>query len=189
MPPNRNNLAYVIGLALGDGNLSNPNGRAVRLRITCDTKYQNLIKRAFLAIKKLLPNNKVAIVNRAQTFCDISCYSNRWEELLGWKAKGGSKYKQNVSIPNWIKTNKNYAINCLRGLLETDGSIYFDRGYKMVNFVTVIPTLAEGVMEIINKIDFEAKIYKIKSPHKDRYNIRITKNVECFLKTIKLAKD
>jgi hypothetical protein len=28
--------AYVIGLAIGDGNLSNPSGRAVRLRITCD---------------------------------------------------------------------------------------------------------------------------------------------------------
>ena len=31
--------AYVIGLALGDGNLSNPNGKATRLRITCDKKY------------------------------------------------------------------------------------------------------------------------------------------------------
>jgi hypothetical protein len=36
--------AYVLGLAIGDGNLSNPNGRAVRLRITCDTKYPILIK-------------------------------------------------------------------------------------------------------------------------------------------------
>jgi len=35
--------AYLIGVALGDGNLSNPNGRAVRLRITCDTKYPALI--------------------------------------------------------------------------------------------------------------------------------------------------
>ncbi len=73
--------------------------------------------------------------------------------------------------------------------METDGSIYFDRGYKMVNFVTVIPTLAKDVMEIINKIDFEARIYKIKSPHQDRYNIRIAKNVECFLKATKLIKN
>jgi hypothetical protein len=40
--------AYVIGLAIGGGNLSNPNGRAVRLRITCDTKYPALIARIFL---------------------------------------------------------------------------------------------------------------------------------------------
>ena len=189
MPSNKNNLAYVIGLALGDGNLSNPNGRAVRLRITCDTKYQNLIKRAFLAVQKLLPDNKTAIVKRAKTFCDISCYSNQWEKLLGWKAKNGSKYKQNVSVPQWIKDNKNYSKYCLRGLLETDGSIYFDRGYKMANFVTIIPALAESFMELINKLGFEARVYKLKSPNKDRYNIRITKNIDLFLKTIGFTKD
>ena len=37
--------AYVVGVAIGDGNLSNPNGRAVRLRITCDKKYPALIAR------------------------------------------------------------------------------------------------------------------------------------------------
>ena len=35
--------AYVIGLAIGDGDLSNPNGRAVRLRITCGSQYPALI--------------------------------------------------------------------------------------------------------------------------------------------------
>ena len=40
--------AYVIGLAIGDGGLSNPNGRAVRLRITCDIKYPLLIEKYFL---------------------------------------------------------------------------------------------------------------------------------------------
>lgn len=34
----KRNLAYVIGIAFGDGNLSNPNGRAVRLRVSCDKK-------------------------------------------------------------------------------------------------------------------------------------------------------
>jgi len=189
MPLNKNNLAYVIGLALGDGNLSNPNGRAVRLRITCDTRYKNLIKRACLAIKKLLPENKVSIIKRAKTFCDISCYSNRWEDWLGWKAKQGSKYKQKVSIPTWIIENKTYSIHCLRGLLETDGSIYIDRGYKMVNFVTIIPTLADDVMRIIKTIGFNAKIYKIKSLHKDRYNIRLSKDVDCFLKVVEFIKN
>lgn len=34
------NTAYIIGVAIGDGNLSNSNGRAVRLRVTCDNKYE-----------------------------------------------------------------------------------------------------------------------------------------------------
>ena len=63
--------------------------------------------------------------------------SNQLEELLGWDACKGPKYLQNVSVPEWIKTKKEYYTSCLRGLIETDGSIYSDRGYKMVNFVRV----------------------------------------------------
>ena len=184
----KSTLAYVIGLALGDGNLSNPNGRAVRLRITCSTKYKNLIKDFCLSIQKLLLENKVSIIKRAKTFYDISCYSNKWEDWLGWKAGKGSKYDQKINIPKWIKQNKKFSMECLRGLLQTDGCIYIDRGYKMVNFVTVIPNLAKDVVSLIKKLGFKANIYKIKTKTKTRYNIRISKNAKKFIKTIKLQK-
>jgi hypothetical protein len=35
-------LAYIIGVALGDGNLSK-NGGTTRLRVTCDNKYPKII--------------------------------------------------------------------------------------------------------------------------------------------------
>ena len=183
------NLAYIIGVAMGDGNLSNPNGRAVRLRITCDIKYPRMIERMQLAIQELLPKNKVSIVKRKSNCCDISCYSNKWEDLLGWKAKNGSKYKQNIIIPDWIKKNKKYSIACIRGLFETDGSIYKDRGYEMVNFVTIIPNLAADVMEILKKLEFNPKIYRINTTKIPRYTIRISKNVTLFLKTINFKKE
>lgn len=181
-------LSYIVGLALGDGNLSNPNGRAVRLRITCDTKYPELIQKICSSIQKILPNNKVSIIKRATTFCDVSCYSNSWEKLLGWKALGGSKYKQNVTIPKWIKENRKYSIECLRGLLETDGSIYLDRGYKMINFVTIIKILAQDTIDIINRLGYKAKMYELSSKTKIRYNIRLSKDVESFIQEIGFIK-
>ena len=189
MLQDKENLSYIIGVALGDGNLSNPNGRATRLRITCDTKYKNILNRICLAIQNLLPRNKVSIIKRAKTFCDISCYSNKWEKWLGWTAKGGPKYKQNIAVPNWIIKNRKYSIACLRGLLETDGSIYDDRGYKMVNFVTIIPGLAENVVNIIKKLGFRANIYKIKSKNSAKYTIRLSKNVGRFIQTIDFSKN
>lgn len=174
---------------MGDGNLSNPNGRAVRLRVTCDLKYPGILERIQLAIQKLLPKNKVSIVKHKSNCCDISCYSNKWENLLGWKAKGGSKYKQNISIPAWIKKNKKHSIACIRGLFETDGSIYNDRNYKMVNFVTIIPDLATDVIEILEKLKFSPKVYKINSTKIPRYTIRISKNVDLFLNTIDFKKN
>lgn len=174
---------------MGDGNLSNPNGRAVRLRVTCDLKYPGILERIQSAIQKLLPKNKVSIVKCKSHCCNVSCYSNKWESFLGWKAKSGPKYKQNISVPVWIKKNKKYSIACIRGLFETDGSIYNDRGYKMASFVTIIPDLANDVIEILEKLKFNPKIYKINTTTAPRYNIRISKNVDLFLKTIDFKKD
>ena len=186
---NKKTLAYVVGIAIGDGNLSNPNGRATRLRISCDIQYKNIIKRVCAAIQKICPNNKVSLVKQKGNCLYISCYSNSWENLLGWRALGGSKYKQKISIPNWIKEKRSFSIECLRGLLETDCSIYVDRGYKMVNFVTIIPKLATDTMELMNNLGFEPHIYKIPTEHKTRYNIRISKNVNGFINLVNFKKD
>jgi len=193
---NKKILAYIIGLALGDGNLSNPNGRATRLRITCDIKYPLLIQKIKASIESVFPNNKVSIVNRKQNCIDVSCYSNNWETILGWKVGQGSKLLQNVSIPKWIKRNPEYKVECLRGLLETDGSVYNDRGYKMVMFVSAIPNLAHDAFEIMNSLGFKPNFHLIKRTVKlsDRYrqkpiyHVRVSKHVPEFLKLISLEK-
>lgn len=186
--PDKNLLAYIVGLSLGDGNLSNPNGRAVRLRISCDKKYPILLNRIKISLEKLLPQNKVSFVNRGESCADVSCFSNYWENLLGWKAKNGSKIKQKVKIPTWVKENEKYSIQCLKGLIETDGSIYSDRGYKMVNFVTYIPNLANDVMDMIKSLDFKPNMQKLKISNNIKHTIRISKNTEEFLKLINIDK-
>ena len=190
----RNLQAYVIGLAIGDGNLSNPNGRATRLRITCDKKYPILIEKIKTSLYQLLPQNKVSVIER-KGCVDISVYSNHLEKILGWQSQGGSKFIQNVSVPSWIKEKNDYKINCLKGLMETDGSIYLDRGYKMALFSTVIPKLAKDTIEIIKSLGFHPHLYKIKSQSgRDNFNrqliyrIRISKNVANFLNLIKPEK-
>jgi hypothetical protein len=121
--PDRQLQAYVIGLAIGDGNLSNPNGRAVRLRITCDAKYPALITKIVSALKLLLPRNRVSLVGSSGNYVNVSVYSNHLEALLGWKASGGSKHRQCVEVPAWICEDRSLSVPCLRGLIETGGAI------------------------------------------------------------------
>lgn len=188
--------SYIIGLAIGDGNLSNPNGRATRLRITCDKKYPLLIKRIIDSLQRLFPQNKVGISEQKSDCFDVSVYSNHLEKMLGWKAKGGSKFLQKVSVPDWIKENDKYKINCLKGLIETDGCIYNDRGYRMVNFTTIIPKLANDVQNILKSLGFIPHIYKIKRGFDKKHNlhqqtvfhVRISKNVDEFLDLVKPEK-
>jgi len=180
--------SYIIGIALGDGNLSNPNMRATRLRVTCDKKYIKLAHHIKTSIEKLLPENKTSFVDRKKNYLDISCYSNYWEQLLGWKAGKGRKIEQAISVPWWIKKNKHYIKNCLRGLLQTDGSIYNDRGYAMVNFVNHSKNLAQDVALMITALGYKPNTQQLKTKSGTKYTVRVSKNTKGFIKEIKLWK-
>ena len=84
-------LAYIIGIALGDGNLSNSNGRAIRLRVTCDAKYPKVADEIIEGLKTILPKNKISIVRvpGKDTFFNISIYSNKFAEWMPWKVGMG----------------------------------------------------------------------------------------------------
>ena len=40
------------------------------------------------------------------------------------------KVRQQVKVPNWILTSNQYQLSCVRGLMETDGGIFWHR-YKV----------------------------------------------------------
>ncbi len=181
-------LAYIIGVAVGDGNLSNPNGRATRLRITCSSRYPGIVKNITASLRLILPSNKISIIHRAATYIDISCYSNRWEDWLGWRAAGGSKHTQKIRVPYWIYQDDLFIKACLLGLLETDGSYYIDRGYPMVNYVTVIADLAKDVTQLITILGYRPRCYCIKTKHMPKYTIRLSRDVEQFIKLVNFRK-
>jgi hypothetical protein len=192
LSPDRELQAYVVGLALGDGNLSNPNGRAVRLRIACDTRYPRLISKIAIALKDLLPANRVSLVATRGNCVNVSVYSNQLEALLGWKALGGSKQRQNVRVPEWVSGDRTLTISCLRGLIETDGTVYSDRGYRMVMFSSVILNLAQQVKGMFEGLGFKPRFYEIhprETQMSTKYQVRLSRDVQPFLDLVKPQKD
>jgi DNA-binding transcriptional regulator WhiA len=185
---NKKLTAYIIGIAIGDGNLSNSNGRAVRLRITCDNKYPKLKNYIKESLKIILPKNKVLEIKR-KGCVDVCIYSNTLEELLGWKAKSGPKSKQNISIPEWIIKNKTYLKQCVLGLIQTDGSIYKDRDYLMINFTTIIKGLADDFHTSLERFGYKPQTRKVTNLGKTKYIVRLSKNVDRFIKEFKIWKE
>ena len=80
--PNKELQAYIIGVALGDGNLSNVR-KTTRLRISCDTKYPFLLNKIYNSLQLLLPSNKVNVIKKQLHCSDIYVYSNLLEKLFG----------------------------------------------------------------------------------------------------------
>lgn len=181
--------SYIIGVALGDGNLSNPNGRATRLRVTCDARYPLIQKEIMEKLSALFPQNKVSVINRTKTYKDISVYSNSLEQLLPWRVGYGSKLQQKARVPSWIKKQKSYAKACLRGLLHTDGSIYTDRGYVMVNFSNHSKELAQDTQMLIKVLGYAPTISETKKTSGNtKYTVRLARNTEAFITSMELEK-
>jgi DNA-binding transcriptional regulator WhiA len=182
--------AYIIGIALGDGNLSRPNGRTTRLRITCDTKYPTIIQEITSALSQLLPKNKVSIVPGPKpTYCNVSVYSEKLNGLLPWKVNNGSKFLQQAHIPMWIFEDTDYHIAVLKGLIQTDGSIYKDRTYTMINFTSIIEPLADDVAKLMELLGFKpTKSKTIQKSGKTKYTIRLARDTDYFLKLTGIHK-
>lgn len=183
-------LAYVIGVALGDGNLSCPNGRATRLRVTCDNKYPNIVIEIVSALTIIFPKNKVSLVtSRKGDYTDVSVYSNILNDIMPWKVGAGPKIKQQARVPEWIMSDTIFIKACLRGLLQTDGSIYNDRGYTMVNFTNLIKPLIDDVYKMITTLAYQPHLYSAIQPNGNiKYVVRVSKNVSSFISEIKLQK-
>lgn len=184
-------LAYIVGVALGDGNLSCSNGRAIRLRISCDTKYPGIIKDIMTNLKIIFPSNKVSLCKHSSVNCiDVSVYSNKLDEFIPWKVGAGTKIDQQAHVPDWITLNKDFSISCLRGLLQTDGSIYYDRGYQMVNFTNLIKPLIQNVHQMMCALGFSPKIQSSTQKNGNvKYVVRLARDVDNFLDKIKLIKN
>ncbi|MHB1163143.1 MAG: LAGLIDADG family homing endonuclease [Minisyncoccota bacterium] len=184
----REKLAYLIGVALGDGNLSNPNGRAIRLRVSCFSGYPKIADEILQTIRVLLPQNKVSIVERQGRCFDISVYSNKLEAWMPWKAGNGSKIEQQAHVPEWILANLKFSKACLRGLIQTDGCIYIDRGYQMVNFTNNIEVLALDARKIMEDLGFNPNFSKIRNGRNLKYTVRISRDAKRFIRTLRLYK-
>lgn len=176
--------AYIIGIAVGDGSLLNPNGRATRLRITCDSKYPIILEEIEDNLKYLFPKNKVSKIHRKDNCVDISIYSNKLQDLLPWTHTKGPKTSQKIRSPEWVKNKDSYICKYLKGLFQSDGSIYLDREYTMVNLTSHNKSIIYDARSLVEKLGFQPYIYK----NKKKYTLRISKDVGCFIKKTDLYK-
>lgn len=118
-----NNLAELIGIVLGDGNL-NKHPRTENLRITCNSKDTGYIKHIGSLIKKVFNKSPSIRKRNDANAVSVDLYQCKISERLNLPC--GDKIRNNVGIPSWILSDKRYILKCLKGLFETDGCFHED---------------------------------------------------------------
>jgi hypothetical protein len=124
LPKKSGRLAELLGVLAGDGSLTN---YQVSVVTNATTDYEHA-----LFVKNLLTDlfaAPVSLTRRSGENVVVVLLSSRkvclYLSKLG--VPFGNKVKQQVAPPIWIKRSKSFRYAYLRGLLDTDGTVYKDK--------------------------------------------------------------
>lgn len=167
-------LAEFVGIIAGDGHLSEYQVVVSTNSIT-DIQHAEFIaqlgNRLFGVIPKItaLPNRKTMTI----------VFSSR-AMVIFLREKGllvGNKVKQNLRVPQWILQNEDLSTEFLRGVFDTDGSVYLDNHrikhkiYPHIGwqFTSAIPDFLSDIASILRRRGYRF------SHSSERVNIQMRK--------------
>lgn len=130
-PAESRNLAELFGIILGDGHIDNIKiGK--KIRCYCITISGDSIKDKDY-LEEHIPNlldklfrerGHISYSKNSQSISLKIHGKNLVDFVMGKGLKSGNKKLNNQAIPKWILNNKGYLVSCIRGLVDTDGSIH-----------------------------------------------------------------
>ena len=176
-------LAELICIILGDGHLHvrgeknyHYYGLAISLNRIDEKEYVKYVYNLMKRILKQVPK----IHNRKDSKSVDLKINNKAVILALVKSgiKSGDKVKNQISVPNWIKNNKNYIISGLRGLFDTDGSVWINNRDKNLglSFRSASRLLVEDFIYMCNKLGIKTG----KVTESNTYHIRLKKRFKAF---------
>lgn len=149
-------VAELCGVLLGDGGITNYQITVSLDRVT-DREYVDFVS----GLIHELIGEKPSLNPRQRVMNIRVSGANLVEALEGMGLVRGDKIVNQVRIPQWIRDNKKYARACVRGLFDTDGSLYrhrkIQRTYMGWNFVSMSLPLLTDVATILSEHGIQAK--------------------------------
>ena len=120
-------LAEVIGILLGDGHVSR-NGIVVTLNIL-ERDYGNYVTDILERVWGLRVRRRESGVQR------LIINSRSLSRALLEMGLQSNKVREQVEVPRWIRDDPEFSRRCVKGLVDTDGSIYLRMGkYPSISF-------------------------------------------------------
>jgi hypothetical protein len=119
--------AYLLGLYLGDGCLSEHMRGVYRLRIVLDTAYPGIIEEAAAAILSIR-GRPAHVLQRESACVQVSSYWRAWPCLFPQHGPG-AKHRRPIVLQDWQGTLvEQWPGLLLRGLIHSDGCRFLNTG-------------------------------------------------------------
>lgn len=115
-------LAEFIGILLGDGGITQRQV-SITLHKIDDKKFCQYVKNLSQLLFKVNPS----VYGRENITNLVISRSRLVQYLVKLGLCVGGKVRQQVDVPQWVKTSDSFSKSCLKGLFDTDGCFYIDR--------------------------------------------------------------
>jgi hypothetical protein len=114
--------AYLLGIYLGDGCISEHARGVRRLRITLDAAYPGIAAECAAAIEAVAPGKRANVLRRRdQRSVEVSSYWKHWPCLIPQHGKG-PKHMRRITLCHWQRRIVDvHVTRFIRGLIHSDG--------------------------------------------------------------------
>jgi hypothetical protein len=115
--------AYLLGMYLGDGCISDCPRDVAKLRITLDAAYPGIVGECASALEAVAPGKRANVLRRRdQRSAEVSSYWKHWQCLFPQHGKG-PKHLRPIALVEWQRQIvKAHVERFLRGLIHSDGT-------------------------------------------------------------------
>lgn len=164
IPTDCDDFAEFIGIMIGDGSVGQYQ-ISVTLDSRTDVEYAEYVIQLTERLFGIMPHRRL----REDRHCIVIEVSsvNLVEYLVSRGLPQGNKIRHGLCIPEWIKQNSSYSISCIRGIFDTDGSVFQEKhhikeetySYCRMSFVSASSSLLRDVCTILVGLQLTAKIH------------------------------
>ncbi|MDP2641285.1 MAG: LAGLIDADG family homing endonuclease [Candidatus Yanofskybacteria bacterium] len=137
-PRNSAELSEFIGIILGDGGMNSDNQVVISLHRENDRRYSKIVAKLakkLFAIESALYNR--TSIGKEKVVEVVLTGVNVIEFLTSKGLIRGNKVAHQVDVPAWIQARAKLSTHCMRGLIDTDGGVFYHRhkngGYDSLN--------------------------------------------------------
>jgi len=174
-PPLSPLLAEFVGILLGDGGVRSALQVTVSFNREKEMAYAHWIQGV---VRRLFGLDSALSLRKDNLGGDVVVSSSQLVRYLAGITglKPGNKLHGGLDVPEWIWGQRTYKISCLRGLMDTDGSLYLHRyqvngrwyAYPKLCVASASSSLLSSIYRLFSELGFHPRMTSNKLVFIDR---------------------
>ncbi len=163
-PEKNGDLSEIIGIILGDGHVCSYardkkiGNYFIRIAGNSETDMDYIKRYIPQLFNKVFEENGHLHFSKDKYVGYFTIYGKNYVDLMvALGIRPGNKKDNNQGLPEWIRKNPEFLSRCIRGLIDTDGSIHKiakDNYNLRIDYTSYIPKLITDVRESFIELGF-----------------------------------